>query len=174
MKSYLSQEGSSAEGPFSGGGSSWRPQSLDTSPGSCLGMSPAALTGPGDAEEPGRDCLSLWRGRDVTHLSGLLTEPPQQQHHHVHSGSSHFCLRVRLGYGCHTGGDLWGQGGRTVSKGRGMQGDPGEQQVMMRMGPLHPAGRSPASTQPGGLIFAWHRAASSPPSPFTQLPWEAL
>lgn len=83
----------------------------------------------------------------MTHLSGLLTEAAQQQHHHVHSGSSHFCLRVCLGYGHHTGGDLWGQGGRTVSKGRGMQGHPVEQQVTLRMGPLHPAGHSLASTR---------------------------
>lgn len=48
--------------------------------------------------------------REGTHLGGLVAEPPQQQHHNVHSSSSHLGLRVCLGYGCQAGGDLRGQG----------------------------------------------------------------
>lgn len=61
--------------------------------------------------------LSLPQGQaGVTHLSDLLTQPPEQQHHHMHGGSSHFSLGVCPGYGCHTAGDLWGQGRGSSSK----------------------------------------------------------
>lgn len=68
--------------------------------------------------------LSLPRDKQgLTHLSDLLTQPPQQQHHHVHSGSPHFSLGVCLGYGRHTAGDLWGQG-RGHHQGPRDAGDP--------------------------------------------------
>lgn len=53
--------------------------------------------------------------RGVTHLGSLLAEPPQQQHHHVHGGSAHLRLGVRLGDGRHTGGHLGGQHGEDIS-----------------------------------------------------------
>ena len=129
---------------------------------------------------------------EVTHLGGLLAEPPQQQHHHMHGGSSHLRLGVCLGYGRQAGGDLWGQGGGAVSRGRGTQGDPAEQPatvVGMSLGGLglEDEDGAPAPSlgqrhvpllgaQPGGIGFLWgteQPSLSQGPSG-TRMPWKAL
>lgn len=86
------------------------------------GLCPGS-TVPRDAQEPGGDCpRGGGRLGEVTHLGGLVAEPPQQQHHHVHGGSSHLGLGVRPGYGRQAGGDLWGTGAAGVGTQREVVG----------------------------------------------------